>query len=451
VAASLAILKLFQSLFSKKTALTFALLFAIHPLQSEAVAYLSGRGDLMAIFFMVCGLLLFSKNIFAAVLFQILALLSKENAVVFPVFLFLYEKMRGDKINPGKHACFWILTLGYVVLRLSVLNFINTTNFYGTENILTGHLSYRVWTYLTTLTGGIRLWVLPYDLHHGRAWPIYKSFFDFPVMASAVILLGIAGWLLWRKDRKLGCGFLWFLAATLPTSNLLFVINALFYDHWFILPGIGLLITAAAFVESHPISQTRWFPWVMGGLLCILSCWTLFYNSRWVSPDQLYAYILKWEPGSEQITINAAKTLSVKGQFKESMVLLKKTIQINDRIPEAHYNLAMNYRDLGQNEEALKELEKTVQLKPDFYLAWYFQGVIHLEFKHPEQAAAALEKALALYRYDENIYLSLAQVYLFLSRFQEAVATMELGKKSLPLNPTIERGLKELRRRIPAH
>jgi hypothetical protein len=133
-----------------------ALLFTLHPLQVEAVAYISGRGDPLNVFFMLLATLFFMSNgkwyRIWSIAFAALAILSRETAVVFPVFLtifymsFLTKDAFWSSLKNAlrKASPYFMVSVVYGILRLTILDFKNTLNFYDASNIYTENISIRI-------------------------------------------------------------------------------------------------------------------------------------------------------------------------------------------------------------------------------------------------------------------------------------------------------------------
>lgn len=446
---SFAVLKLFRSLFPTKIAVYFAALFCLHPLQSEIVAYISGRNDILAILFLCVGLLSYSRRPWLAILCHVLAIASKESLFLFPVFLWIYLKMRKEKIAWIKLLPFVLISAGYIALRLTVLNFGNTLNFYTQKNVFTEHFIYRVYTYLTTLPKAMALWVAPYDLHHERSWAVYLDPGLFQVWGSGLLLAAIGStlWIMRKKYPKAIWGGLWFLIATFPTSNLLILINAIFYDHWFILPGLGLVMTLANLAQ--PLEETKGAWRTLGRIvfvmtLAALSVLTILNNDRWATPEKIYRHILYWEPKSAKISNNYAMTLDESGKPETAIEYYKKAIAISDEFPQTHHNLGMSYLRLSRFEEALAEYDKALGIDPNFYQSWYQKGRALAFLGRLREARGAFEQALAIYPYEELFYLNLATLDGLLGDAVAARQILERGRQILPGSVQIRKFLSEL-------
>jgi len=158
-----------------------ALIFLIHPLQTEAVTYVTGLGDPLSLLFTLLGIAaylrfktnyqdrgaMFSYGVTA--LCFTLALLSKERAVVFPALLVLLElwlwlvRPRMERFwDWCKNAAlallpFVLIAAIYLVLRGTVLNFQDTFNIYHAENVYTTSMAVRTSTFLSILPQYISL------------------------------------------------------------------------------------------------------------------------------------------------------------------------------------------------------------------------------------------------------------------------------------------------------
>jgi Flp pilus assembly protein TadD len=446
---SLAVLKLFRSLFPKWIAAGFAAFFCLHPIQSEIVAYVSGRNDVLAMLFLCAGLLSYSKRPRLAVLWQILAMACKESAFLFPVFLWIYLKMKKEKIAWAGLLPFALASAGYVALRLTALNFADTMNFYPRANIFTENFIYRFYTYLTTLPKAMALWVAPYDLHHERSWPVFVDPRTFRVWGSALLLAAI-GAALWRvrgKCPKAAWGALWFLAATFPTSNLLILINAIFYDHWFILPGLGFVIMLADLARPLEETKSAWRTFgraLFGGGLAALSVLTVLNNGRWATPEKIYGHILYWEPKSAKITSNYAMALDESGKPEAAVEYYHKAIALGDEYPQTHHNLGMSCLKLLRPEEALAEFDKALRMAPGFYQSWYQKGLVLAYLGRLRESKEAFEKAIEIYSYDQWFYLNLAALCLKMGDKEAARRALEKGRQALPGSAEIREFLSDL-------
>jgi len=418
-------------------------------MQSEAVAYACGRADTLAFLFLSLGLGLFARHPWWALLSSALAMGSKESLALFPVFLALHERLAGRSIRWDEHLPFWVVSAVYIVSRLTVLNFVNILNFYNGPNLLTEHPWVRVLTYLTTIPKALQLWAWPTDLHHERSWFAYADPISAPVLIGlgvVVIMIALA-WSMRRRLPGVSIGIAWFFAGTLPTSNLLVLINALFYDHWFLLPGLGLAIALASAVSAGwrrgPIARAL----VVAPTVALLAAWCVLtprQNRVWRDPVSLYTHILKYEPRSAKIHNNLAMALSDQGRFDEAIALYQRAISLSDEYPQTHHNLANAYLRLGREAEATRELQRALQMDPRFHHSWLVLGTLALKHQRLDEARVDFEQAARANPYDPACYLGLAETARARGDAAEAVAALESGLQRLPNHPALRQAIQRL-------
>ncbi len=453
-AAAVAVFRVLVRMFPLWPATLATLLFTLHPIQSEAVAYASGRSDSLAILCVCLGLLTFQRRPSFAWLCALLGLLSKESVVLFPLFLLLYEYAVGHRTPPRRHLPFWLLSGGYVLVRLTVLNFKSFLNFYDQPNLLTEHVDYRLYTYLTTLPKGLWLWLWPMDLHHERSWSVFTTLGLPQVWGS---LLAVGAWLVlsvWLRTRcrPAAAGMWWCLVATLPTSNLLVLINALFYDHWFILPGFGLALIVGCLL-TRAFANGLWVRRTAGALgvvaILVSSVLTIRANRLWRDPISLYTHILAYEPSSAKIHNNLAMAYADAGRLQEAIRLYERSVMLDDHFPQTHHNLANAYLAMGSDERALEEFRRAVAIDPRFHHAWLQIGVILFKRGDLQAAADAFEHAIQAYPYAAHAYLGLAQVRLAQGDPQAAQAVLESGLRVQPHNLDLQKARATIRAARP--
>ena len=390
----------------------FALsLWYFHPLQSQAVGYLSGRGELLVALFTAAAALLWPRRRALALLACFAAVLGKENGVMAPAFVALTDlarlNMRGDTFRPRRAVLRYLPlalpVLAYVLVRLSFFHLGDTLNFYRQANPLTEHYSYRVFTYCTTLAKGLQLVLFPVDLHHERSWLIYPDASTPLVQAGIATLLIFAALIAgsWRRAPLVCVGLAWFLLAGLPTSNLVALINALIYDHWFLMPALGLAL-AALWLFARALGRYA-LPAVAAGWLLLflpLSALTFSQHRTWRSGIAQYEQILRYEPRSSKILNNLAMEYADEHRTEDAVALYRRSLEIQET-PQARNNLGNAFAELGRFDEAVPELRRAVELMPELYQAHRNLGKIALFRRECSEAARHFAEALRVYPSDE--------------------------------------------------
>jgi len=424
--------------------------FSLHPLHAFAVAYVSGRGDTLALLFGGLGLLAFARSRAWCAVAAVLAMLSKEHLMMFPVLLWLYDRAGPSPAPFSRHAPLWVLPAASLCWRGLVVHAPLPEHTAWASDVMATTWSFRLATYLTTLPEGLRLWLWPADLHHHRSWPIATSWTAPHVLWSGLLVGGLVafGLLRWRKNRLAATGVLWFLLATVPTSNLFVLINAVFADHWFIFPGLGLAFVFGGLLQAGLSSPRPVRPLILAisaGLLAAEALSTVAFIQTWRNPIRLFSQIRSHEPDLPKVSVNLANAYLAGGRFTDAIELYRTALGHPSTTPamqaRIHHNLGRAYLILNREPEAARELRQALEREPDFHPALVLLGGIALRHNQLAEAAALFERAIRRYPYGEAAYLGLAQVYLGRRHVAAARQMLEAGLKVLPHDEALQRSL----------
>ncbi len=445
IANGVLIFLLLAGFLSPRASFIAALLFLIHPAQTEAVTYISGRGDPLSVFFMLLGLWAFTKyyyskkRLFAIsfLLFAILAILSRETAILFPLLLMIFyisfissnhrfQRATGQaktgflksvKESFLKALPFFSISVVYFVLRLTVFNFKNTLNFFEQPNAYSENLIYRLYTFSHALVEYFKIIFWPVGLHMERSLPVATSLFQWPVWLGAIILVAVLLIIIrfYRLEirnskleiekqnfRILFFSWSWFFVALGPVSGII-PINAIIYEHWLYLPLIGLATLAGFYLDKLLIFLRSKNLAIGYSLFAIgLIAYSSFFavqsirrNILWGKPTDFYEDILKYSPSSIRIITNLGNLYSEKGDLTKAEELFKRAIENPEGniFAQPHYNLGNLYRDTGRLDEAIEQYEKAIKTDPSFPFAYQNLAVLLINNKQDLTGGAeVLEK-----------------------------------------------------------
>ncbi len=369
------------------------LLFMLHPLLVFTGGYISGRGDTLVLLFLCISYLLLDTSYVGALVAGVLALCSKETAVMWPAFLACAQLAEGRRLGWKKLFMPAAISGGYVVLRLTVLNFKNTLNFYDSENPLTAHVVYRIATYVSTLPQSLKIWFWPTDLHHERFLPLQVNLLEPQVLLGFLVLGLFLGTFFYAKSIRGGA--LWYILATLPTSNCIAVINALFFDHWFIVPGVGLCWMCLGAARYVRVAQV-----VVGGALIAVLPFTMDQQHVWREPRALFERILQFEPNNGRALNNLAMNMA-DDESEEAERLLLRALQSGVPFHHMHHNLGMIYLKRKQFEVAIASFQRSVALEPRAYYSYTKLAVCLLELRRYSEAQSNVDLSMAIFPTDE--------------------------------------------------
>lgn len=431
-----------------------ALIFLVHPLQTEAVTYVSGLGDSLSVFFMFLGILFYlkSKN-FLSLSMYVLALMSKETAIIMPALIFisdfflLHQSGQISFTNKLKKIVktiwpFLVIAGFYILLRATILNFNNTFNLYNEENTFTSNFHVRLFTFFRILLVYLQLLFFPFGLHMERSIEIAASFNSFSVIFGAFIFLGLLtlAFTTFKRYPIVSFGILWFFIGLAPTSNLLVPINGLLYEHWLYLPLIGIFLIL--FWLGTLIGKKYNLQIILIGIFIIflnfLSAVTINRNKEWRDPITFYNQTLKYAPGSYRVINNLGMAYDDKGDYEKVEKTYQKAIALNSKNPVAYHNLGNMYKKTGKIDLAVKNFKTAIKLNPKFTFSYNALLNIYLEKKNYKEARKIMESYLGFSDSKINTLFLLAQIASEENDFNGALSYLEKAFTIDPTNQSIQ-------------
>jgi hypothetical protein len=247
-------------------ALFGALLFAVHPIQTESVTYIISRSELLAAFFFLSTFVLFIRGVLTnrfgyyvlALMTALCAMGSKEWAATLPAMLVLYDYLF---VSQGSFAKVMKRWPAYALLFLPWLLAAYILSLYQGQTSagfsMSGVAGITPWTYLLTSCNVIwtyvRLMVLPINQNIDYDYSLATTLFEFPTLLSFlghVLVIAAAFWAYKKKGWLLApFGVAWFYVILSPTQSFV-PIKDLIFEHRVYLPMLGLLIAFLAGYEA---------------------------------------------------------------------------------------------------------------------------------------------------------------------------------------------------------
>lgn len=399
-----------------RAALFAMLIWALHPLHTEAITYMSGTADPLFVFFCLWGLNVLmpeptTRRVWISVPLFALAVLSKETAVVFPalVAVCLYF-VNNQRLKPKTYLTtwpLWLMALAYLAWRVTSPDFDGPERYeqlyhlpeYATLKLYSENPLTRFATFLATLPAYAQLLLWPVGLHMERAFPLHNDLLSLPVLGGFLMLLAAGAQIVLGRNKSglaLGWGLLWFGAAHAPNSGLIFSMNSLFLEHWMYLPTIGLFLGLAQ--SAVPVLDRFTMPAPRAAALGLalaaiagLSARTYDQNKVWRNPIVFYNNIFAYGVTSARAHNNLAIAYMDRHDLPKAIEEYRRAIKEGDTYAETHYNLALAILSQPDQpshmQEAVAELERSLEIEPRFYRSYATLAQI---YAHEGDAAKAM-------------------------------------------------------------
>ena len=407
-------------------AVIFALVFSLHPLRVESVAWVAERKDVLYVAFWLLSALAWLKYrtqhqtlwLFLSLLMFVLACLSKAMAVsLVPVIILLeYHQQRSLKIQN------WLPIIPFLILALAtgILAIYAQGDAVGMKGGTTimeriVFVNYGLWFYIWKT-------ILPVSLSAFYPYPD-----EIPMLWYGLILATIvsAVFIYKRDNRLLKSGLMLYVLVLLPVLQILPVGQALVADRYSYLPVLGLMLVVASALVHLPdtIGGIEKDKWIIPGftILLMFFAWqTAGRISVWKNSITLYEDTLLKYPGYSTGYVNYGNALRDKGEWDkaERAYLLGVYADPQNDLPWNNLGILASFRK--QPQKAVYYYEKAAALKPEYPVNYYNIATVWFNQGNPNKAIPAIERALqadSLYPEALHLYGVLLQQ---LQRFPES-------------------------------
>lgn len=371
--------------FNRTVSLVGSLLFLLHPIQTEAVSYISGFADPLSLAFMLSGALLFVRAnkdadkpslifILLSLLCVVGALFTKESTVVFlPLvalvgfYLFIRDKVKINAQNISYLVGVVLLTGLYMVGKFTIFKFSESAGLSEESDLYTENLHIRIITFLNVMPEYLKMFVFPAELNYEKPYTAYTTvatsggLFSL-LMIAALILTAVYH----KKVPKLFLGLAWFFCALAPFTGIV-PLNAMYLEHWIYVPIIGLIILVMCLFEFMMNKKLSAIFLIFFTPLMLLAMGRTFArNQEWGDIEKFYKNELKYTGDAVRIYNNLGMYYADKGEYNKAINYYNKAVSEWDKFPQPHHNLAGIYLELNRPEEALMEVNKALRLDPNF-------------------------------------------------------------------------------------
>ncbi|MCX7697715.1 MAG: tetratricopeptide repeat protein [Bacteroidales bacterium] len=364
--------------------LIIAFLFALHPMHVESVAWISERKDVLYTFFFLLASIIYldwlsNKKLISylnVTIFFILSLLSKSNAVVFPVVCFVYDYLKQRKLTKSvfiEKLPWLLLSFLFGILALqsqeeAIQNLKDKIAWW--EQLLL--VNYGILLYLIKFFVPFKLSAFhPYPLKTDDffPWYIYVLPFLSLILLSAYLIYG-------RKNKELTAGLLFFFVVIAPVIQLVPVGGALIADRYTYVPYLGLSFSLLAILNNF--KQTQLTNVLLGIWLVLLALFTWNRIGYWKNGDVLFTDVLKKYPKSpfawnnrgflywDYYAIKKYKDHPIKKDLyvKKAYEDYTRAIMLDTTFYQAYLNRAILLYNIGKPEEALADFHKVIRFDP---------------------------------------------------------------------------------------
>ena len=469
--------------FPTQMPLLAAAIFAVHPLNTQAVTYISSRSSIMATIFYLVTVILFFEGLYkkvdqetktnyvfvvgAAISFGI-GFLCKLIVVSLPAILFAYHYYFISNHNLEtwlKRQRKWILGVGGLLFTTFLLKKI-----YGDGLLRASIVDVTTWDYFRTQLGVIpleyfRKMLFPFNLTIDTNFQVVQHWRSL-VAIGGLIILGVFS-VLWiklsqvkKQSKKYGpeaFGLIWILITLSPTSSFIPLLD-MAAEHRTYLPLVGfsiflssLLIRLKSFIKksievgtSDICSNKKMLRVSVALILLILVSFlvgTRERNKAWKDEVSLWADAKQKAPFLIRPYNNLGEAYDKIGKYDLAIEEFEAALRLNPNYFFALSNLGNIYGKKKEYGQAISYTQKALQQKPDYAPGHYnLAKALHLT-GNPDKAMSSYRLAIKYNPYFEEAFFNLGFLAMERKQFEEAIDNFKSFLKMQRRNPKAHFGL----------
>lgn len=367
-----------------------ALLFGLHPMRLESVAWVTERKDVLSVFFILLTLITYSLFVrsrkalpyIVSIFTFILSLLAKPTAIILPILLLAFD--------------LWPLKR----FELSSVKKMPKEILYEKIPFFLGALACGIAAVMAQSTGGglKSFEAFPFDLRIPSVLVGYlaylgKFFFPsglgifYPFVSHqpgvgagaliALIVLTAAAFIIGKRYPSIFSGWIWFIVSLVPVIGILQIGGQAFADRWSYVSHIGLLFGITwALVESGKLGRIN-SNMLGSGVLALATTITVIQLPNWKSSESIFRHTIEVSPDNFMAHMNLGVALDRAGKLEEASKHYDIAVTIRPFYPDALSNLGGARARLGDLSSAENLFKRAIGSSPTFVQAHYNLGLVY--------------------------------------------------------------------------
>ncbi len=389
------------------------LIFLTHPIQTEAVSYITQRATSLATFFYLASLVLYIKSrsnnnvqfLIVSVITTILGMLTKEMTFTIPITIMVYEifflKAKTDSARQVLNRLrpfFWTLLIIPLVLALDQYPH---SNLGLRDQVLKGgfHLTHCL-TQINILRTYLRLFILPVRQNIDYDYSAVKGLLDISMWGSLflLVLLGVLAILFYKRMRIVSFCIAWFFI----TTSIEFIVNPficsdiVIFEHYLYLPMVGFSIALSYSLFSY-LREYRKVIVTFSLCVFVFSIMTYQRNKVWENGIALWSDAVKKSPHK----------------------------------PRPYSNLGYHYSLVDEYDLAINNYKRALQISPN-YTVYNHLGDAYFHKRDYNNSIRYYRRHITFSPNDASVYSKLCSVFAEKGDYEQAI---QYGRMAVNLDP----------------
>lgn len=453
-----------------------AMIFAIHPLHTEVVAWISAIPDLSYSFFYLLGFYFYIKfraglksKYYYSILCFTISLFCKEPAITFILIILLYDLLLTKKYNISQYLKDYIPFIASLIVYLSF-------RFYALKGFSAyqSHPELNTYQYIINIFPLLMEYILktfvPINLNVFHVLHPIRQIYEIKGLISIFVFLMYITLLIlsYKKDKLFFLGLFLFIIPLSPALYIPGVGENTFAERYMYLPLFGISI-CLSIVISKFLNIPRYRSLTLIVIISIglfFSYLTIKRNTVWKNDITLWTDTVNkspdWRRGLIELAISYEKygnhekaiellkrqiktypnnyegyaelgvSLSIVGKLDDAIDMYKKAIRINPKDYYSFFNMGKAFYDKGLKDKALEAFEHAIILNPKFPEPYVNSGIILAEFGQFEKASENFKKAIDIKPGLVQAHFNLAYYYQIKGDLDKALYHYKIALKLSP-------------------
>lgn len=436
-----------EKLFGNKAwSFSVALLFVIHPMHLESVAWISARKDLLFTMFMFLGLILYfnyiNKKTWYSYLFIftffVLSLLSKGMAIIFPALLVLTDYLKGtiSKRNIYEKIPFFVVAIIFLWIGIKAQRtegaMLPVSESFTLNNIFIS--TYGLFIYIVKF-------FVPYHISAFHPYPgldpkVIPGYFYYSVILIPVLL-----YIMVRSYKKIPIvffGLSFFLVSIAPVIQFFPFGKALYAERYTYVSYIGLsIILVYGFYWLNSNLQQKWtvFKPILSQVvvfwLIVLVYITFSSAKYWKNSDTLWTNVIEKYPSHYFAYGNRAND---EPDPNKAIRDYTTCVELNPGFYEAYNNRGLKYYQLHEMDKAEQDFTKTLEINPDYTKAYINLGMLYTYNGKNQAALQAFNTVIQSSSANELAYFNRGALFFKMNNMNEALDDFN---RAIEINPNV--------------
>lgn len=393
-----------------------SLLFGIHPMHVESVAWATERKDVLSLFFFLISILFYTEYVsrkkkrllaYGACLFSfILALMAKSMVLTLPIVLLILDfyplrriTMQGEIIRKAMVEKLPFFALSGLAAVIAVWAAKSSGDLWVPGQLpIVAHIFIVVRAYIFYLSK----MMMPLNMAPLYPHPVQINFMSSEYMGSLVLFLAISI-LSFKKNRLFSAIWLYYIVTLLPVIGVVQAGEQAVADRYSYLPSLGPFLLAGLGIgtiferslKKGVHLATFFVLLILGG---ILTGRTLSQISIWHDSITLWSHEIKFFPDLDLPYDNRGNAYAMSGNYQQAINDYSRAIALNQGYAGTYTNRGTAYRSMGNYQQALSDYNRAIELEPENAMAYRNRGDTYNKLGNYQDAIRDYGMAIRLKR-----------------------------------------------------